>query len=150
MDYAFHAVINKRTRTLSDIGATLVRGSFEPANAPVILGEYFHTSGFANAEQGKVRVETVRNQRAGIVHAEPGDILMARIDRHLERKVCMLVEGRIALTSSVFRLRVEESMREKVFSTLLSETGALLLRSISRGVGARMISKRDLMSLPLL
>ncbi len=150
MDYAFHAVANRRTRNLYDMGATLVRGSFEPANAPLSVGEYFHTSSFANAEQGRVRVETAPNQHAGIVCAQPGDILIARVDRHLERKVCMLVKGHIALTSSVFRLRVEESIRERVFSTLLSDTGALLLRSISRGVGARMISKRDLMTLPLL
>jgi type I restriction enzyme M protein len=138
--------------TLSDLNAHIVRGSVENAFARAHWASkwVFHTTDFPS-ERGSVRFprQSAKAFPPNITWAEPGDILLARVDRNLQKKVCFVQEGRAPITECVFRLRLKQPLRREVFAALTSRKGEAGLMSISRGVAARMISKQELMNLPL-
>ena len=152
LDHDFHAAAGVgRGPSLRDFNAKLVRGSVKvPARAAV---PFFHTTHFPRGDARYAhdlpRWEGPADSR--LVCAEPGDILIARVDRNLQRKVCGVATGRIPLTSSVLRLRVSAPWRNQVLAALLSSEGEARLAATARGVGARMLGCEDLaiMSLPL-
>lgn len=155
LDYDFHAVAGTPAHTtLRNIGAQVDRGGI---NATVARGaglHVFHTSHFDPATGGRLNLPEgpipgpVGN--LPVIVAEPGDILIARVDRNLHRKVAMVETGRAAITDCVYRVRVPEPLREPCFAALRAEDGAKLLAAAARGVGARHLSKVELMDLAFL
>lgn len=81
--------------------------------------------------------------------AEPGDILVARVDRALHEKVCFVASGRAAITDCVYRVRVLPEWRPRVLAALTSPAGRQALSALARGVGPRMLNREDLLDLPL-
>ena len=79
--------------------------------------------------------------------AGPGDILVARIGRNLQNKICMVNRGHCILSDCVFRLRVSPEFRSAVFASLTSSDGRNRLQASSHGVGAAYVSSSDLLSL---
>ncbi len=149
LDYDYHAVHGSENGVrLRDLGATLVRGEvMSPANWHAAV---FHTTHFPTGPMRRnIHLAHCAEGEAGGVFAEAGDILLARVDRNLHRKVCGVASGRMPLSSAVLRLRVPAQHREVVLSTLLSQGGEARLAAISRGVGARMIGQSALMDMVL-
>jgi type I restriction enzyme M protein len=156
MDYSFHAGarvgVGPEFASLQDLGAEVVRGSLSSAEAKGSSYPVFHTCNFPPLAGASIRLSTLSIRPGAAktpIVAEPGDILIARVDRSLHRKVGQVVEGYSAITDCVYRVRVSAELRPKVLAALSSEDGSQLLASVARGVAARMISKGDLMRLPL-
>jgi type I restriction enzyme M protein len=83
------------------------------------------------------------------VLAWPGDILLARVGRNLEHKVAILRDGPVAISDCVYRLRVEDSVRRRVWTFLISAKGREALSVAASGSAARHLSRAELMALPL-
>lgn len=154
MDYGHYCLETGkagRRFTLREVQAEIVRGSISSTEARECGASAFHTDGFVQANPLAYRLsgEWMGDDRPGRRLAEPGDILLARVDRELHRKVCMVAEGRAVLTDCVYRVRVPTTWRIMVARALMSESGRAALARASRGVGARMLNRDDLLDLEL-
>lgn len=153
-DYRYYATRPKsvgRVVTLQGVGANVVRGTLNSAEAKHSGLLYLHTSDLPIS--GKKVLKLPRNptklSTRKLTLAEPGDILIARIGRNLHLKVALVKSGRIALTDCVFRIRIPKAWRQRVFESLKSRRGSQGLDAIVRGVGAKTFNKDDLMRLEL-
>jgi type I restriction enzyme M protein len=72
--------------------------------------------------------------------AKPGDILVGRVGRNFEEKVCMVKSGTIAVSDCIFILRVAREYRDSVFEYLKSDLGRESLSFSSHGVGAKFLT----------
>nr|WP_181170288.1 MULTISPECIES: N-6 DNA methylase [unclassified Mesorhizobium] len=154
MDYGYYGLRTATTGhrfTLREIHADITRGSLSSSEARECCDPVFHTNGFVQADPLAYRLsrERLGQDRLGRRIAEPGDILLARVDRELHRKVCLVIEGRAVMTDCVYRIRVPAMWRSSVARALMSANGQAALVCASRGVGARMLNKEDLLDLEL-
>lgn len=140
-----------RGPTLHELGAAVVRGSCEPGGAVVGRELRFHTTDFPRVGLGSIALPLSPGARrpARVVLAEPGDVLVARLGRGLEKKVCLIVDGWAAPSSSDLRIRLPAGAGAEVADALLSPAGAARLAATARGTGARMLGREDLLAMPL-
>ena len=150
MDYEFH-----RSRiesnddhlvTLREIGASIVRGRASSINTKTSIRQVFHTSSFRE-HSNWAGISLPRSVAHGdlVELAIPGDILVARVDRKLETKICRVRSGAAQFSDCIFRVRVSSAWSQKVFSSLTSSRGSAWLSSHARGVGARYITRQTLL-----
>jgi len=154
MDYDYHSeqsAHGEQVLTLCQLGADIKRGSISTVEARNADFPIFHTIHYRMAEGGQLNLAPLlsRLPKKRLVIAEPGDILMARIDRNLHHKVAMVASGQAALTDCVYRVRLPAKVRDAAFKALSSSEGAAKLRAVSKGVRARLLGKADLLDLPL-
>jgi type I restriction enzyme M protein len=154
MDHDFHRprhTVGRSTFRLCDIGAEIVRGNLSSAEARFATQPVFHTTSFQTLPGGGVELphDCRVDDRAGRRMARAGDILLARVDRNLHRKVCEVTTGSALLSDCVYAIRVPNRWRKVVLEALSSPSGGEALLKTSRGVGARMLSKADLLELAL-
>lgn len=140
---------------LADVVVSLVRGSFKPgataaAQAPHPL---FHTTHFPEAPEAPAYAVPVHlnvaKPNSGVTVGETDDILIARVGRNLHRKICRVAHGKVVVTDNVFRIRVKPGQSQRVFEALTSASGQAWLSRAAYGVGARHITKTDLLKFPL-
>ena len=143
---------SKKGFSLRGIGAEITRGSLSSAEARACTEPVFHTSSFHQESSFEYRLDgtSVASDRPGRRLAQPGDILLARVDRNLHRKICLVERGQAVLTDCIYRIRVPAAWRSTVVRGLLSDSGQAALIGATRGVGARMLSKEDLLDLEIL
>jgi type I restriction enzyme M protein len=155
LDYDYHfARVQRPTflgKLLSSIVTDVRRGSLtsseiKNANFPV-----FHTNGFNHLDSdihlsGRFKASHPEDFPAT---AEPGDILIARVDRKLHLKVGIVSSGRAVISDCVWRVRVPSRYRNIVLAALRSPTGIAYLNSVARGVSARILTKSDLLAMPI-
>lgn len=79
--------------------------------------------------------------------AEAGDILICRVGRNLEKKICYVPKGYVALSDCVYKLRIPRKFRVNVLKFLCSSDGQNRLSALTHGVGARFLSKEHILSL---
>lgn len=148
LDYDFHVIErNGSAQTLASLEASVFRGTMAAAECKAASRFVFHTSDFAKASDGQFFGP---NAAASGPYARAGDILMARVDRSLETKIAIVRAGNFNVSDCTYVVRVDEKHRERVFAALRSEEGRSKIRSASRGVGARHLSKSELLAIPLL
>nr|WP_277923478.1 N-6 DNA methylase [Sphingomonas sp. TREG-RG-20F-R18-01] len=151
LDCLYHAAVqpDPSRASLADLGANVSRGRRNSRDVATSSKRIFHTGDFPDRPGAAIVVscEAVRSGATRDVLAEPGDILMARVDRRLERKICFVREGAVEISDCVLRLRLPELARERALSGLLSEEGQIQIMSTIRGTGARHISARALLSI---
>ncbi|TCQ04710.1 type I restriction enzyme M protein [Rhizobium sp. PP-F2F-G36] len=134
--------------SLRSLGAVITRGRLSSKEARTHHQPVFHTSGFKDSWNHRI-VLPCSNDDTSTTAAEPGDILLARVDRSLETKVCLVEQGASEITDCVFRIRLPEEHRSQALKALTSTAGCDSLRRAARGVGARMLSKNDLLDMEL-
>lgn len=150
MDWNFYSTLTPlRGTSLRQLGAIITRGSISSKEARTFPSPVFHTTNFKDARSGFVCLAGGEVPSATTT-AEPGDILLARVDRNLEEKVCAVLQGSATITDCIFRIRLPEELRHRAFVALTSSFGQDALRRAARGVGARMLGKEDLLDMELL
>lgn len=83
------------------------------------------------------------NLKTTIAHA--GDILMCRVGRNLEKKICFVPNGQVALSDCVYKLRITSKFRKQIMKFLCTKAGQKKLQALTHGVGAKYFSKSDLL-----
>lgn len=162
LDYSYYerasqasAQLSKRGRflCLKDLNPELQRGRASSVDCSTLPLPVFHTTNFPASCRIAVgsswHWDEKTASRHGQILAWPGDILLGRVGRNLEHKVGVLVDGPVAITDCVYRLRVSTSHLEAVIERLTSSSGRALLASSASGSGARHLSKAELLSMPL-
>lgn len=151
MDYDYHKSIGFDSYIqLKSINADIRRGSLSTTDRKNSKHFVFHTTDFKSVAENIFKAEPssvlYHNK---IILAEPGDILMARVDRSLHKKVALVASGTTPITDCVYRIRVPSQFQEMVFKALISQKGEDHLLSATKGVGARLIGKKDLLDLKI-
>lgn len=156
LDYSYLASLRQDSDSslmrVRDVVEILGRGPYSSVERLNCRYPVFHTTDFEPGRHGvtsefllsKAMAETL----PGIV-ARAGDILLARVGRNLEEKVCSVTRGFVAITDCVFVLRVKPGYRKRVLKKLQSVDGRKALSALSHGVGARFITVESLLNLAI-
>ncbi len=149
LDWAHYSTAPSATPvTLAMLGAEIARGTISSVEVRTMTEAVFHTTDFPE-QPSAIKLSGDVGSLLGQLVATSGDILLARVDRRLEKKVCLVSSGAAPLSDCVFRIRVPDCERAAVFRFLTSTAGRDALQRTSRGVGARMISKTALLSMEM-
>ncbi|WP_313325964.1 methyltransferase [Sphingobium yanoikuyae] len=144
MDHGYHRAARPEAehgkRSLREIGAVAARGTLSSVEVLKSEDPTFHTTDFPMATGASVFLPPSAGPHAAGVWAVPGDVLVARVDRRLERKVALVAEGGARLSDCVIRLRCPLGVGDRVVRSLTSPDGQAQLRAAARGTGARHIS----------
>jgi type I restriction enzyme M protein len=147
LDYSFLAggMGEKRTKQtrIGDVTIFLSRGSFSSSQRAKCDFPVLHTTDLSpsiDIVSRKFRMPVTLAKRAQFTLAKPGDILVGRVGRNFEEKVCMVKSGNVAVSDCIFVLRVEPEYRDSVFAFLKSNPGREALNYSSHGVGAKFLT----------
>jgi type I restriction enzyme M protein len=154
LDYSHYVSKDKHegeSLTIRNVAIMAARGNCSSAQRRGMSVPVFHTTEFDAS--GTVPSSFVLSKQdssvaTGLV-AMPGDILVARVGRNLEGKVCRVRRGYVILSDCIFALRVLPEYREPVFSFLTSQAGRDALASASHGVAARFITTEALLNIKI-
>lgn len=152
LDYAYHSLSTNdgtRTTTLRQLGAEIRRGSLSTIERKALQHFVFHTGDFPSPGEAVILGSTLPDHKKNLVVAQAGDILMARVDRELHDKITIVSDGMAAITDCVYRIRLPLEHQRRAFMALVSDEGRARIRSATKGVGARLLGKGDLLDLPL-
>lgn len=152
LDYTYNAQRNiKSCKKIGDVVMDVLRGSISSSERFHLDYPVFHTSDFSENCRIVPDKYTLPNdiQEIGIkTIAVRGDILVARVGRNLNRKVCKVSSDRVAISDCILLLRVLPEHRDAVFTHLQSNEGRQALDAVSHGVGAKFITVQSLLEIP--
>lgn len=147
LDYSFLAGAMGKKRTMQtrigDVTIFLSRGSFSSSQRAKCDFPVLHTTDLSpsvDIVSRKFRIPAALAKQAQFTLAKPGDILVGRVGRNFEEKVCMLKSGNVAVSDCIFVLRVAPEYRDSVFAYLKSNPGREALNFSSHGVGAKFLT----------
>ena len=157
LDYSYlvstHEVneLNEKVR-LREVTQMLKRGTYTSATLRACLYPVFHTTDF-EAGNFKVPNRFLFSDQSKIIScgvvASPGDILIARVGRNLEEKICIVDGGSVLVSDCILVLRLDAAVRDAVFKYLVSGLGRSAIRAISHGVSAKFITTEALLDLQI-
>ncbi|WP_250504281.1 N-6 DNA methylase [Caballeronia sp. AZ7_KS35] len=164
LDYSFHARPSVQARegtvqpiTIGAAVTNVVRGTICSSAIAAFPEPVFHLGDFAeSAGQQAARIVPKRfalGKRSATIasnHARlalPGDILLARVGRKLERHLALVVHGPCVISDCIFALRTTDEHRERLYRFFESEAGRLALATSAHGVAARFLSKTNLLEI---
>jgi len=160
LDCSYHAV-NSRFKgvsfPMSLVIDSLKRGSLSSSAARTMNFKVLHTTDINGEKLGQWidfskfgDLNLARElDNMNLIYAKPGDILLARIGRNLEKKIVGISAGYPVLTDCMYRLRVSSIYRRSILTQLSSESGAAWLRARGFGVSAQQIPKSGLLEFPI-
>lgn len=138
---------------LNDVCENLSRGQLSSIEVRRSSIKIFHSTDFppitdndCPAVPNKFILTKIESAKLNTVIAQAGDILICRVGRNLERKICYVHKGYVALSDCVYKLQVEKKLRKEIRDYFCGEIGQLRLSALSHGVGAKYLSKDDLLS----
>lgn len=165
LDYTFHAQVTQARQdgnghclmSVREALTDVVRGSVCSSAIGGFRTPVFHLGDFAS-RSGKHALRVVpkrfalSDRLAQLAAADarlalPGDILLARVGRGLERRLALVVHGPCVISDCVFALRVNDEHRERLYRFFESESGRHALASTAHGVAARFLSKTNLLEI---
>jgi type I restriction enzyme M protein len=157
MDYSYYAGADTTTSQLNGIeirafALGVSRGLISSSQRGGLAIPVFHTTDFDGMSGGMPTAFSLTKKQASLVTgviARPGDILVARVGRNLDSKVCMVRRGFAVVSDCILVLRVLPEFRERVFSFLRSDVGRSALKSSTHGVAARFITTEALLNIKM-
>jgi type I restriction enzyme M protein len=81
------------------------------------------------------------------ITAKAGDLLVARVGRRLEQKICTVSFGKVIPSDCFLRVRPRAGCGRKLLELLTSSNGRASIERISHGVGAQFITIRALVNI---
>jgi len=154
MDFFYHKVKflskNKvnQVLTLREIGAEIKRGQLTHSQLKDISHNYIHTTTLVNKTEVNL-IDDISVEYLKFLSTQSNDILLARVGRGCMGKVSLVNNGSQLISDCVYRVRVPEEYHKIVWASFCSPEGQLWLKSRSKGVCARTLSKEDLLSFPV-
>ncbi|HET7832745.1 MAG TPA: N-6 DNA methylase [Gallionella sp.] len=154
LDYTFlvSGLGNRKARQIriGDVTTSLVRGSISSSQRVDCNFPVLHTTDLSPSISFVGRAfglpETiVKHSRLNL--AKRGDILIGRVGRNFEEKICMVKSGTIAVSDCILILTVAPEYREPVFTYLKSDLGRKALSCSGHGVGARFLTSDALQNI---
>jgi len=155
MDYKYHSHVltnsgGKTQKTLSDFMPEIKRGSVEQRHLREQKISQIHTTTMIHGKADMIFKKGLgRKHLDRFVIAQKGDILLARVGRGCMGKVCMVDSGEAVVSDCIYRIRVAEKHKDRVFEALRSFKGQEWIKAIAHGVCAKVLSKSDVLQIPI-
>lgn len=140
---------------LKDIGVTITRGQYSHKEAKTMAIRAIHTSDLARATHGEISLGMVRGNLKGILNltgdtiAQPGDILLPRTGSRVSWNPVIVTSGSAPITDHVFRIRAPSESIEMVKQAFMHPSFTAWLKCTAKGVCATVLTKRELLTMPL-
>lgn len=137
-----------KSPTLRQVGADIARGSRSHAEAARESQRLFHTTDLSRLSGNRVSLgEIVCNERD--VTAEAGDILLPRTGTRVRWEAVEVTAGSAPISDHVLRIRAPRGFRKVVKQSFGHPDFRVWLQSISKGVCATVLTKHELLDMPL-
>lgn len=148
LDARFHLRGRATGRTLGDLNPTIHRGALTHAKAIETGAFIFHTTTFKDFPNERVRLSNAFDAPERWI-VRSGDILVPRVGSRCLSHVAFVDRGMAVFTDCVYRIRVPPTERNLVFRALRSVGGVAYRLTAAHGTCAAVLSKTDLLGLPL-
>ena len=154
MDYSFYAFEEKYSdcKNLGEYNIKIFRGKPKFMLKCIKETWILHTTNFKQGSifNSPLSTNSLINKYNDRI-AFKNDIIIPRVGTNILGKVGVVKSGYFVATDCIFVIRVkDDKVREDVLYTLNSEFGKEWINSISKGVGARHITLKDIVNLPIL
>lgn len=160
IDYSYiesQQMVKAQSKTqLSEVYKTLTRGQLSSVQVRESDVNVFHSTDFPQIKSHKPPkvpkdfvLSKLPRESLKTTIAEAGDILVCRVGRNLEGKICYVPKGYVAISDCVYKLNIPLPYRENVLSFLCSVEGREQLKALTHGVGAKFLSKKDFLNLAI-
>lgn len=133
---------------LKDFEISVTRGLISNREAIDRNIRAVHTTDLAKAMDGVLPVRDAQTNGDGVM-ARPGDILLSRTGSRVSWSPVVVKGGVAPITDHVFRIRVPAALQEVVYDSFRHPRFSEWLKGISKGVCASVITKRELMEMPI-
>lgn len=148
LDARYHLRGKSVGRVLADLEPEIHRGALSNLDARRIDALVFHTTSFKDYPSGRARLgKALALPERWVVG--PGDILVPRVGTRCLFHVAAVERGAAVFSDCVYRIRVQPSDRKRVFDALRSSGGLAYRAAVAHGTCATVLSKADLLSLPI-
>lgn len=134
--------------TLREVGADIARGTRSRAEASRKRQRLLHTTDLSQLNCRRVILNSPRNRR-GDVWAEPGDILLPRTGTRVRWEPVEVAHGTAPISDHVLRIRAPREYRQAVWQSFCHPDFPIWLQSVSKGVCATVLTKQELLDMPL-
>ncbi len=139
---------------LNNIYEALARGQLSSVQVRKSNINIFHSTDFPSVNckiypciPDKFILKKPPEKSLKTIIAKAGDILICRVGRNLEEKICFVPNGYVALSDCVYKLQLPTLHTETVLNFLCSQDGRNQLKALTHGVGAKFLTKNDILSL---
>jgi hypothetical protein len=145
---------DQRVPRLQDIGVTVTRGKHSRKAAEALAIGAIHTSDLRLATDGILslgqrRAKIVPGTFADPAEARAGDILLSRTGSRVTWLPVLVDSGTAPITDHVFCIRAPDRQRMAVLRAFRHPQFDKWLQSVSKGVCATVLTKRELLLMPL-
>ncbi len=153
MDFKYHlwekkCRSQKKHNFLHELKVEIKRGTLTHKVLKETRDNFIHTTNMIDKKMNQSLSNSYSTNEKFLM-TRKGDILLARVGRGCIGKVCMITKGRVPISDCIYRIRVPEKYRIKVWNALISFEGQNWLRANAHGVCAKVISIKDLYNLPI-
>jgi predicted RNA methylase len=154
LDAGYWSAINlhrSKVPTLGDVGVDVARGRFCKADAERVQRRVLHTTDLSKHTGATIRLSGAFDSDVDgyDITARAGDILLARTGTRVRWDPIMVTSGSAPITDHILRIRAPKNMRTQVAASFMHPNFATWLSSVSKGVCATVITKRELLRMPL-
>lgn len=147
-DYSFldkPSPINKFR--LKDLDVNVFRGSKTKRYLSSLNVSYLHTSNISNKDK---LIGENNNVCKGLVLTEEGDIAIARVGSRVVGKFCLVTSAGLAVSDCIIIIRTNDNAsRNRIINSLNTDANKVWINSIKKGVGAKHITIKDIMEMPV-
>ncbi|MBK4737357.1 N-6 DNA methylase [Noviherbaspirillum pedocola] len=145
-----HSLAPHTDIVLKDLRVSITRGLYSRKEAVMRNVDALHTSDLAQARAGRLAANrhTVGDKERHVI-AKKGDILLPRTGSRVSWNPVVLDSGNAPITDHVFRIRAPKAVRELVYQSFIHPSFQAWLHGISKGVCAKVVTKRELLEMPV-
>ena len=155
LDARYHRAMRKGRNLapiqLKDLQVSVTRGIFSRKDAAQQNIIALHTSDLGRASSGTINFRSNLTDDELVKHvvARKGDILLSRTGSRVSWTPVILQSGAAPITDHVFRIRAPVEVQDMVVNSFLHPEFVDWLRGISKGVCATVLTKRELLEMPV-
>jgi predicted RNA methylase len=137
--------------TLGECGVDVTRGRYCKADANRMKRAVLHTTDLCRVSGPSIELHplSVNDFDDEDVLAEAGDILLSRTGTRVRWDPVEVKRGVAPITDHVLRIRAPESIRRQVIESFMHPAFPAWLASVTKGVCASVVTKQELLKMPL-
>lgn len=110
----------------------------------------FHTTDFEKSDEKYASNHFTVKKAISSSYAQKGDILIARVGRNFHKKIKIVQENFIEISDSIVAIRPIKNHTDFIYDYLTSDDGQNQLKINSQGTGAKYITHRQILNLPII
>lgn len=152
MDFSYHKMnskFRKSQKRLRDYYIELKRGANTNSELKQAQVQYLHSTSFKDGDSLYMNVDLDFQLKSNFVFAKAGDIVITRVGRGCVGKCAIIKNGSVPISDCLYVIRAEEKIISSVWNFINSKSGKEWLKASAHGVCSKVLSKGDILSIPV-